>query len=58
MYGTTDYEFGGYFRLESLDGIEKLNSDIQIDEYAPDIQHLHQTVVARFLFSTIKGLFT
>jgi hypothetical protein len=35
MYGDTDLDFGGYFELEPLDSVVKMNSDVQIEKYAP-----------------------
>ena len=35
LWGETDYEFGGYFELEPLDKIEKMNNDIGIAQDAP-----------------------
>ncbi len=33
--GATDFAIGSFVELEDLDLVEKFNSDIQIDEYAP-----------------------
>ena len=33
--GETDLEWADYFDLESLDKIDELNQDIEIDKYAP-----------------------
>ncbi|QDS99887.1 hypothetical protein HG15A2_32180 [Adhaeretor mobilis] len=37
MHGFTDLDFGGYFHLEPLELVEKLNKDIEIEEHAPGL---------------------
>jgi len=34
-FGFTDLELGGYFDLEPLDTLEKMNKDVEIGKYAP-----------------------
>ncbi len=36
VFGETDYEFGGYFDLEPLELVQQYNTDIEIEQYAPD----------------------
>ena len=36
MWGETDLEFGGYFELEPIENIEKMNQEIEMQKYAPE----------------------
>ena len=54
--GFTDLDYCGYFKLEDLDSVDKFNSDIEIDEYAPGFTAFASNGGGEFLAFDAEGI--